>query len=101
MSCNRFGAIALFVLAVLWPLAASAQISGTMEPKAGESLALELNEGQLVRFDRPAASVFITNPSVADVNVRSPQLVYLFGRSPGKTTWRSIKRPTIRKMPRK
>ncbi len=86
MSWNRFGAIALIVLAVLWPLVASAQISGTMEPKAGESLELELNEGQLVRFDRPAASVFITNPSVADVNVRSPQLVYLFGRSPGKTT---------------
>ncbi len=83
---NRVGALALFVLAVLWPLAAAAQISGTLEPKAGESLALELNEGQLIRLDRPAASVFIANPNVADVNIRSTQLVYLLGRAPGKTT---------------
>ena len=37
-------------------------------------------------MDRPAASVFIANPSVADVNIRSTQLVYLLGRAPGKTT---------------
>lgn len=83
---NRVGALALFVLAVLWPMAATAQISGTLEPKAGESLSLELNEGQLIRLDRPAASVFIANPSVADVNIRSTQLVYLLGRTPGRTT---------------
>jgi pilus assembly protein CpaC len=67
-------------------VAATAQISGTVEPKAGETLTLELNEGQLVRLDRPAASVFISNPTIADVNVRSTQLVYLLGRAPGKTT---------------
>ncbi len=83
---NRVGALTLFVLAVLWPIAAAAQISGTVEPKAGETLTLELNEGQLIRLDRPAASVFIANPSVADVNIRSTQLVYLLGRAPGKTT---------------
>ncbi len=83
---NTVGALALFALAVLWPMAAAAQISGTLEPKAGESLALELNEGQLIRLDRPAASVFIANPSVADVNIRSTQLVYLLGRTPGRTT---------------
>ncbi len=86
MSYNRIGALALLILAMLWPIAGTAQISGTMEPKAGGSIAIELNEGQLVRFDKPAASVFITNPDVADVNVRSTQLVYLFGRTPGKTT---------------
>ena len=74
MSCNRIGALALLILAVLWPMAASAQISGTMEPKSGEIIAIELNEGQLVRFDNPAASVFITNPNVADINVRSTRL---------------------------
>ena len=86
MSCNRLGALALLTLAMLWPVAATAQISGTMEPKSGEGIAIELNEGQLVRLDQPAASVFITNPNVADINVRSAQLVYLFGKTPGKTT---------------
>ena len=86
MSCNRFGALALLTLVMFWPVAATAQISGTVEPRASESIAIELNEGQLIRFDEPAASVFITNPNVADINVRSAQLVYLFGKTPGKTT---------------
>ena len=86
MSRNRISALALLISVMLWPIAATAQVSSTMEPKAGESIAIELNEGQLVRFDKPAASVFITNPSVADVNVRSTKLVYLFGKTPGKTT---------------
>ena len=86
MSCNRFGALALLTLVMFWPVAATAQISGTVEPRPSERITIELNEGQLVRLDKPAASVFITNPSVADINVRSAQLVYLFGRTPGKTT---------------
>jgi pilus assembly protein CpaC len=71
---------------MFWPVAATAQISGSVEPRPGERITIELNEGQLVRLDKPAASVFITNPSVADINVRSAQLVYLFGKVPGKTT---------------
>jgi len=86
VSRSKIRALALLISVMLWPIAATAQVSSTMEPKAGESIAIELNEGQLVRFDKPAASVFITNPSVADVNVRSTKLVYLFGKTPGKTT---------------
>jgi len=86
VSCKRIGALALLTLVMFWPVAATAQISGTMEPKPGKSIAIELNEGQLIRLDEPAASVFITNPRVADINVRSAQLVYLFGKVPGKTT---------------
>ena len=86
MSCNRFGALALLTLVMFWPVAATAQISGTVEPRPSERITIELNEGQLVRLDKPAASVFITNPNVADINVRSAQLVYLFGTTPGKTT---------------
>jgi pilus assembly protein CpaC len=71
---------------MLWPVAATAQISGSVEPRPSEYINIELNEGQLVRLDEPAASVFITNPNVADINVRSAQLVYLFGKVPGKTT---------------
>ena len=51
-----------------------------------DSLEIELNEGRLVRLDAPAASVFIANPAVADVTVKSAQLIYLFGNRPGETT---------------
>ncbi len=86
MLCNRLGALALLTMVMLWPVAATAQNSGTVEAKPGEGISIELNEGQFVRLNEPAASVFITNPRVADINVRSAQLVYVFGRTPGKAT---------------
>jgi pilus assembly protein CpaC len=52
----------------------------------GEAVVLELNEGQLLRLDRPAASVFIANPAVADITVKSSRLIYLFGNGTGETT---------------
>ena len=51
-----------------------------------EPIAVELNEGKLIRLDQPAASVFVANPAIADVSVKSPRLVYLFGSNPGETT---------------
>lgn len=52
----------------------------------GEPIVVELNEGKLIRLDKPANSVFIANPNVADISVKSAQLVYLFGTRPGETT---------------
>jgi len=54
--------------------------------KAEAQLSVSLNEGKLVRLDAPAASVFIANPEIADISVRSTRLVYVFGKKPGKTT---------------
>ena len=51
----------------------------------GTPLALEMNEGALVRLDGDAASVFVANPDIADVAVKSPKLVYVFGKRPGET----------------
>ncbi|GER07467.1 hypothetical protein JCM17843_17770 [Kordiimonadales bacterium JCM 17843] len=52
----------------------------------GEILALETNKGVLLRLDRPASDIFIANPEIADVQVKSPRLIYVFGVSPGETT---------------
>jgi hypothetical protein len=38
-----------------------------------------------VHLDRPAASVVIGNPAIADVQIESPTLVFLQGRSYGTT----------------
>lgn len=53
---------------------------------AGDRISVELNEGTLVRLDRPAAAVFVANPEIADVAVKSPRLVYVFGKAPGETS---------------
>lgn len=51
----------------------------------GRMLEVEIDKGDVVHLSRPAASVFIANPEIADVQVLSPTLVYVFGRGLGET----------------
>lgn len=76
----------LVLLAVLWPAGAGAQLSGSVVPPSGEKIMIEVDQGKLIRLDQAVASVFIVNPNVADVTVRSSRLIYLFGRKTGKTS---------------
>jgi pilus assembly protein CpaC len=50
-----------------------------------ETIALDLNKGTLVRLRGPAATVFVADPEIADVQVKSPALLYVFARKPGET----------------
>ncbi len=66
--------------------AAPAQADQASSPEAGDAVAIELNEGQLLKLEVPVNSVFIANPEIADVSVKSARLVYVFGKAPGETT---------------
>ena len=61
---------------------AGAQIIGP----ATSQLSVEIGKGRLIRLDGPAASVFIADPKIADIEVKSPTLVYVMGKAPGETT---------------
>lgn len=76
----------VLLLALLMPSGARADIVGYAAPATGEPVMLEINEGQLLRLEEAAVSVFVANPEIADVNVKSPQLIYVFGQAPGETT---------------
>ena len=52
----------------------------------GQPIALEVHEGRLVKLPKPATTVFIANAGIADVSVKSPRLVFVFGKKPGETT---------------
>lgn len=52
----------------------------------GETLQLEVSKGKLVRLDAPARTVFVADPEIADIQVKSPRLIYLLARKPGQTT---------------
>ena len=52
----------------------------------GTPITLEVSKGRLIRLDQPASSVFVADPDVADVQVKSPSLVYIFGKAAGETT---------------
>ena len=65
---------------------APAQAAPKVIAPAGAALQIEVSKGRLIRLDQPATSVFVADPDVADVQVKSPSLVYVFGKAAGETT---------------
>jgi pilus assembly protein CpaC len=64
---------------------AAAPRGGAQIPANGGRITLEVNKGTLVRLTGPAATVFVANPDIADVQVKSPTLVYISAKAPGET----------------
>ncbi len=52
---------------------------------SGGAMSVETGQGRILRFDQQVASVFVANPAVADVQVVSPGVIYLFGKQAGDT----------------
>jgi pilus assembly protein CpaC len=75
-SCVGIGA------AMAQPASGGAQLISTQ----ATSMRVEVNKGRLVRLDQPAASVFVADPAIADIQVKSPTLVYVFAKKAGETT---------------
>jgi pilus assembly protein CpaC len=50
------------------------------------AMRIEVNKGRLVRLDQPAASVFLADPEIADIQIKSPTLVYVFAKKAGETS---------------
>ncbi|MGA8379633.1 MAG: type II and III secretion system protein family protein, partial [Stellaceae bacterium] len=69
------------------PAAAAPAASGeaTLIPANGRPIALEVGGGTLIRLPRAANTVFVANPDIADVQVKSPTLVYVSAKAPGQT----------------
>ena len=68
-------------LAVASPAVAQARAA-----KPSETLNLSQNAGSMVRTSAPMTDLFVANPAIADVQVRSSTQLYVFGKSPGETT---------------
>jgi len=104
MKRKNFGQIlVLGVLAVTLPMFAWAQsstpspaleaapaVASTMPEtnlgKPTEVLNIQVNEGQIVKLPGRISSIFVANPAIADVQVKSTQLLYIFGLTSGETT---------------
>ena len=69
-----------------------AQSAATAAQSGDQPVNVELNEGRLLRLSSAANSVFIANDEVADVAVKSPRLVYVFGKKTGETTLYAVDR---------
>ncbi|MBX9946816.1 MAG: type II and III secretion system protein family protein, partial [Reyranella sp.] len=49
------------------------------------TLTLEVNKGTALKLPGPAETVFVAAPDIADVQVRSPTMIYVFAKKPGDT----------------
>lgn len=61
-----------------------------VETTPTETTSLIVDEGQVIRLPAAATSVFVANPEIADVQVKSGQLLYLFGRRAGQTSFYAV-----------
>jgi pilus assembly protein CpaC len=52
----------------------------------GAPMSIDVGKGLIVRLDRPCASVFVSDPTIADVQLKSPTILYVMGKSAGETT---------------
>lgn len=81
---------ALAALAMAAPVAlvpaipATAQTSGSYKPS--RQLQLSIGEGEMMNLSRSVASVWTSNPKVADIHVNSPRSINVFGKEMGEAT---------------
>lgn len=55
-------------------------------PQSERTVDLVVGTGQLIRVEEEFSSLFVANPEVADIEVKSPRLLYLTGVGVGETT---------------
>src|SRR3977135_58608 len=72
-----------FIFLVLLLLGVAAPAYGA---EVSPALSVNVDHGIPVALSAPAASVFIANPDVADIQVMSPTSIMVFGKKTGETT---------------
>jgi pilus assembly protein CpaC len=79
-------AMAALALALGTVGAAAPAMAQPTAAKPAETLNLSKGTGTLVRLSEPMSDIFVANDGVADVQVRSPTQLYVFGKASGETT---------------
>jgi pilus assembly protein CpaC len=64
----------------------TAMLCGTEAMAQRREMRVAVSSAEVVEFARPARTVFIADPTIADIQVVAPKTVIVFGRKPGQTT---------------
>ena len=54
-------------------------------PTEQPTLSVDAGKGTIIKLRSPASTVFIANPDIADVQVKTGGTIYIFGKKPGET----------------
>ncbi len=84
----RLAAALAAVAVALQPIVAAAPTAAfeVIAPTEERDISVTVGSGQLIRVDSEFSSLFVANPEVADIEVKSPRLLYLTGVGVGETT---------------
>jgi pilus assembly protein CpaC len=84
--------IMMTALATILPFSASPVLAEDVKDAADAPRLVTIGKGKgmTVRLPRSAKNVFIADPTIADVNPVSNQLVYIFGKDDGETTFYAV-----------
>ena len=82
----RVTTVLLLVLMTAMAVLFAAAPAAAQEDAARRVIAIEASKGRMIRLDVPVKTVFVANPEVADVQIKSPMVMYVTGKRPGETT---------------
>lgn len=82
----RVSTVLLLVLMTAMAVFFAAAPAAAQEDAARRVIAIEASKGRMIRLDVPVKTVFVANPEIADVQIKSPMVMYVTGKKPGETT---------------
>ena len=53
---------------------------------ADQKIIVALDKAEVIKLDEPASTVSVSNPSIADINVQSPRVIFVIGKAIGETS---------------
>lgn len=74
---SRYARLAALAVGVLLGMLAPSAHAIEIIDSAGGTIYVEVNKGRLLRLDDIPATVFLANPEIADLQLRTSRLVYL------------------------
>ena len=66
-------------------LAAIVSLAALVQPAAAQQLWLTMDQVRPFKLERPAKSIVVGNPAIADVTIQDNNNILLFGKAPGLT----------------
>lgn len=86
-SFMKSGAAAIvFAAALANPATAAPAKAETAASKTGRVIVLSVGRGEQINLGSSVSDVVVSNPQIADVDVRSPRQIYILAKGQGETT---------------
>src|SRR5262249_46790597 len=90
---HRFGIFVLAGSCAFWAQVTASQADSSYLPETGPSkeVKIYISSGKLIQLETPAATMFVADPAIADIQLPAPDRVFIYGKKPGRTTFYALR----------